>query len=187
LLLKDGLIWGIGDGSHVNIQGDKWIPSTHSYMIQFPIQGLHPTAKVSELINYEFNWWNVPLIEHLFPADLVDHICNIAINPRIMQDKLIWVGNTNGQFSVRSAYHLEVECRSVSLGSSSVLVSNTPLWSFLWQLHIPRNVILFLWRACNDILPTKDNLCRRRIVDIRSMCGKEAETPIHAIWNCAVA
>jgi len=50
-------------------------------------------------------------------------------------------------------------------------------------------VILFLWRACNDILPTKENLCKRRIVDdpICPMCGQESESTIHALWSCVAA
>ncbi len=41
------------------------------------------------------NWWNIPLIEQLFPADIVERICNIAISPRTMDDRLIWGGTTN--------------------------------------------------------------------------------------------
>jgi hypothetical protein len=55
-LLKKGLLWGIGDGSQVQIQGDKWIPSTYSHKIQISIQGIHPIAIVSDLINYDINW-----------------------------------------------------------------------------------------------------------------------------------
>jgi hypothetical protein len=70
-----------------------------------------------------------------------------------------------------------------------VLVSNTPLWRSIWQLQIPRTVILFLWRACNEILPTKENLCRCHIMDdpLCPMCGMEGDSTVHAIWNCPTA
>jgi hypothetical protein len=159
----------------------------YSHKIQILIQGIQPTVTVSELINYDINWWNVLLIEQLFPANLVELICNIIISPRAMQDRLVWAGTSTGQFTVQSAYHLEVDRQASSHGSSSARDSNTILWSLLWKLQIPRNVLLFLWRACNEILHTKENLCQRRIVEdpLCPMYGKEAESTIHAIWSCA--
>jgi len=56
LVLKEGLLWRIDDGSQVKIWGDCWIPSTRSHKIQTPIRFLHGDARVSELINLETNW-----------------------------------------------------------------------------------------------------------------------------------
>lgn len=42
----------------------------------------------------------------------MEKICSIPINPRSQEDKLIWAGTDSGRFSVRSAYHLEVERRN---------------------------------------------------------------------------
>jgi hypothetical protein len=169
--------------------GDTWIPTTHSREIQVHSQEIQPTATVSELINMDSNWWNIPLIEQLFPLDIVDQICNIAISPRTMHDRLFWGGTTNEQFAVRSAYHMEIERRESLIGSSSDSGIHSPLWNSLWQLQIPRTAILFLWRACNKILPIKVNLCWRRVVEdpFCPMCGLEAETTVHAIWNCTAA
>lgn len=75
-LLNEGLIWWIGDGTQVRIRGDKWIPTTYSHMIQAPLQGLNPEARVCDIINIETNWWNIPLIEQVFPTETVEHICN---------------------------------------------------------------------------------------------------------------
>jgi hypothetical protein len=48
---------------------------------------------------------------------------------------------------------------------------------------------LFLWQACNNILPTKDNLFKRKITDdpLCSMCQLEVETMGHALWSCPAA
>jgi hypothetical protein len=54
-LLEDGLSWQIGDGSNVRIRGDKWIPTTQSHKIQVPLQGIHPDARVCDLINFGTN------------------------------------------------------------------------------------------------------------------------------------
>jgi hypothetical protein len=55
-LLKEGLLWRIGDGSNIKILGDKWIPTTHSHEIQVHSQEIQPAATISELINMDSNW-----------------------------------------------------------------------------------------------------------------------------------
>jgi hypothetical protein len=54
---------------------------------------------------------------------------------------------------------------------------------------IPWTVQLFLWCACNNILPTKEKLCQHRIVEdpLCPMCGRHAESTTHAIWSCDAA
>jgi hypothetical protein len=48
---------------------------------------------------------------------------------------------------------------------------------------------VFLWRACNNILPTKDNLFRRKISDDPQcpLCGGDTETLGHILWSCGTA
>ena len=59
-------------------------------------------------------------------------------------------------------------------------------WRTLWRLHIPNKIRYFAWRACKDVLPTKTNLCSRKIVNDPTceICGVEAETSRHALWDC---
>jgi hypothetical protein len=66
------------------------------------------------------------------------------------------------------------------------LPSAIPIWHHLWKLNIPRFILLFLWRACNDIFPTKNNLYKKKIVTDQfcPMCGSEAETNGHILWWC---
>ena len=44
----------------------------------------------------------------------------------------------------------------------------------------------FMWRACADILPTRDNLCRRRVDVDRNceFCRQRPETGAHLLWEC---
>ena len=45
---------------------------------------------------------------------------------------------------------------------------------------------MFMWRACNDALPTMDNLYRRHIVssDQCNLCQEHSEDVVHALWLC---
>jgi hypothetical protein len=184
--IEEGILWKVGNGSKVKIWEDKWIPSTCSHKIQDPVRVLSKDAKVAEIISSELNWWNIPLIEHIFPAGTVERICSIPICPSSQEDQMIWAGTKSGLFSVRSAYHMEVERRIRNRGSSSTDPSSVSLWKRIWSLKVPRSITLFLWRACNEILPTRYNLFKRKIFPdfLCPMCGLEPETSGHILWGC---
>ena len=47
----------------------------------------------------------------------------------------------------------------------------------------------FLWKACHEILPTRKNLCNRKIIDNPRcpICDLEEETTLHILWECPSA
>lgn len=47
----------------------------------------------------------------------------------------------------------------------------------------------FLWRACHDILSTKANLCRRKVLIDHCclICEQKAKTTLHILWHCPSA
>jgi ribonuclease HI len=59
----------------------------------------------------------------------------------------------------------------------------------IWQLNIPNVEKHFLWRACHDILPTRVNLCARKIITdpLCLLCEREPETAFHILWQCPSA
>ena len=59
-------------------------------------------------------------------------------------------------------------------------------WNMIWRLKVSRVVQHFLWKACNNILPTKENLYKRRItIDyLCPLCRNATETVGHIIWSC---
>ena len=63
------------------------------------------------------------------------------------------------------------------------------IWTALWKLRIPNKIKVFGWRACNDILPTKLNLTKRRIIDdfVCPICMRFPESATHVSWECDVA
>lgn len=106
-----------------------------------------------------------------------------------MHDRLVWAGTKTGQFTLRSAYHLELARRARPQASCSASASTNPIWKLIWQLKILRTTQIFIWRACNEILPTKEKLCKRRIVDDPHcpLCGQAMESSGHALWGCSAA
>jgi hypothetical protein len=51
---------------------------------------------------------------------------------------------------------------------------------------VSRVVQHFLWKACNNILPTKENLYKRRIIEdsLCPICNNAIETVGHILWSC---
>jgi ribonuclease HI len=188
-LLEEGLIWRVGNGEKIKVWKDKWISTSTYHKISDPVRVLSTDAKVAEIINRSTNWWDIPLIEQIFPRETVDKICSIPICPRTQEDRLIWAGTKLGSFSVRSAYHLEMECRARIAWESSSASQSNPYWQHLWKLKVSRSVSLFLWRACNEILPTNKNLFKRKVVPapVCPLCGVDEESTSHVLWRCPTA
>ncbi|XP_062170524.1 uncharacterized protein LOC133876257 [Alnus glutinosa] len=48
---------------------------------------------------------------------------------------------------------------------------------------------LFIWRACNELLPTRLNLTRRKVIEMKTCpcCDGEEEDALHALWLCPAA
>jgi hypothetical protein len=49
----------------------------------------------------------MPLINAVFNKEEADIICKIPLSRYGQKDVMIWRGTTSGEFTVRSAYHLE--------------------------------------------------------------------------------
>lgn len=59
-------------------------------------------------------------------------------------------------------------------------------WRKLWQLEIPQKARVFLWRVCNNNVPTR-NLLRGRGVTttiLCPMCGVDVEHLLHIFLDC---
>ena len=115
----------------------------------------------------------------------------IPLSRRHVTDVLMWLHNKKGLFSVRSGYHIAkmIVKEEYGLMESSNRGGQGEVWQKLWRCHLPNKIKVFAWRVCHDILPTKENLGRRKIVDNRSceMCKQGDESVLHVLWECGVA
>ena len=185
-LIKKGMVWRIGDGSHVNIWTDNWLPVEHHHKVISPHPSGTHLAKVSDLIQTSSRRWNQQLVQSTFlPLD-ASAIMGIPLCERPQQDTLVWGGTQNGRYSVRSGYRLLMD---ESLKNNPGCSNNSQLaqlWKSIWTLFVPPKVRHFIWRACHESLPTRANLHRRHILDDErcETCKLSGETAIHAIWNC---
>ena len=66
-------------------------------------------------------------------------------------------------YSVKSSYYI---ARGLSrerdgMEESSGVRNKGLIWPRLWKLKLPSKIKVFVWRACQEILPMKGNLARR--------------------------
>ena len=59
-------------------------------------------------------------------------------------------------------------------------------WRRLWQMNVPNKVKHFAWKACRNILATKENLWWRNITKDNTceVCKKQVESIGQLFWLC---
>ena len=123
------------------------------------------------------------MIQDIFSEDETSRICSLPLSPGGQLDKLVWAGTKNGIYSIRSAYHLDRSLLERHKWESFNSNTVTVFWRKVWQVRRPPVVYLFLWKACNNILATKENLYKQKIAgdDLCLICGLESETTGHIL------
>ena len=157
-VVKQELIWHIGDGANVSIKEDKWLPDPCYRKVSSPLPSIPPEAKVSSLIDCNSGTWKKEDIKQLFLPHKADAIISIPLSLRMPTDRLVWSKTPSGNFSSRSAYRLFASNASATNPSSSNPIPQRSFWRGIWMLCVPHKVKHFTLRACNNSLLTMDNL-----------------------------
>jgi hypothetical protein len=83
-------------------------------------------------------------------------------------------------------YHLANEIGNKSNPGASTQKEESTLWKTMWKLQLPNAAKNFFRRACHNLLLTKDNLLKRKVM-MEPMCPiyeREPKTMVHALWAC---
>ena len=97
---------------------------------------------------------------------------------------MIWLHQRKGIFTVKSTYTVAREVlKGGRVAESSRGCVGKGIWFALWKLRILNKIKVFGWRACNEILPTKLNLSKRRIIEdaMCPICLRFPELVVHAL------
>ncbi|XP_065632260.1 uncharacterized protein LOC136068697 [Quercus suber] len=112
---------------------------------------------------------------------------SIPLSSCLPEDKLVWAKSPNEKFSIRSAYAVATRLLlQPNRGASSNMGLGRQFWNRLWALPLPHKTRHFAWQACCDILPTKINLLKCKVVQdsLCDGCRMEVETTGHAFITC---
>lgn len=185
-LIKEGLLWRVGNESQIKIWKDRWLPSSSTHMVQSPAKILPEDSCVQQLIDVSTSTWKTNLIEDIFLNDEADAIYSIPLSRLGAEDKVMWGYTNKGVFFVKSAYHLEHSRIRVGKGETSTVATTKVGWNPIWKLNVQGVVKQFIWKACHDLIPTRLNLFKKHICDTNlcSICEKEVETITYNLWYC---
>jgi hypothetical protein len=105
--------------AYPDLGGQMASPPPNHNLIHHPLQGMAGESRVCELIDPHTKWWNFELIRAIFDPWEAGQICSLVLSPLGHSDQVIWQGTRHGLFSVKSAYHLEMQHPIQSRGESS--------------------------------------------------------------------
>ena len=181
-LISKGACFLVGDGAMIDIWKDPWVPWLPNFTPSPKDSSTAPRPLVVAcLINQATRSWNIGMLEALFNADLVEAILNIPIPSFPKPDRLVWIVDPKGLFSVESA----LKTHQIP---ATIEPSNT-LWNCFWKLKMHDRLKIFLWRIGSNSLPTKLNIAKRlRSGDtLCPCCNLEEESIIHLFFKCHAA
>lgn len=183
------MAWRVGDGKRIDCFKDRWVGLSHVKLPDPMEDRDQEISIVEDLIDEHGPYWKEEVIRRSFSMEDADKILRMPLSSQKPCDKSFWAPTKSGKFSVKSAFHLAIgkfsKC-AIHLPSAS---SSDPIWKNIWLTKTPPKVGHFLWSACSDSLPTKQNLFRRgiRMDPTCTRCGVENETLSHILVECTFA
>ena len=66
--------------------------------------GTHLRLEVSSLVDVDRRGWDVGKVKNTFLPHKAELILSMPISARLLEDSFIWAWNSNGRFTVKSAY-----------------------------------------------------------------------------------
>ncbi|XP_042952327.1 uncharacterized protein LOC122289400 [Carya illinoinensis] len=192
--LQEGCQWRIGSGKEVRFWIDSWVPGFTSIAGQHISPSHYGNAELigdeSATINSLFianqRVWDVGKITALFRPEVALHITKIVLS-QDREDLICRKKEANGIYTVKSAYRL---FKDLSPGRQNGESSNADLlgkmWKAIWSMKLPVKVSIFAWKAVKEILPTKSNLKKKKVLteDGCVFCHSENEDTLHALCSC---
>lgn len=184
-LLQEGLRWRIGQGTKISACSKIWLRNVGS-CTSIPPSNLLKDVVVADLIN-DINQWKEDKIAQLYPKEISERIVKLPLPKTPQEDILIWRFDKHGTYSVKSGYQLAVQLKfPENPGCSDISKSQ---WKVIWSTEIPEKVKIFMWRAAKNLLPTANNLWKKKVVPslICQRCFCKSEDPCHALMVCKAA
>ncbi|XP_010666976.2 uncharacterized protein LOC104884079 [Beta vulgaris subsp. vulgaris] len=174
-LVKEGLVWRVGNGQSINIWEAPWVVDENGRYITSPRN--NDITMVQHLIDPNNIEWRFDVIDAVFNERDKKCILAIPLCSSSPHDMLSWALTKDGHYSVKTAYMLGKGCNLENFHSA---------WVDLWSMEVSPKVRHFLWKLCTHTLPTRGVLFHRHLIDEEVCpwgCG-EHESTYHAIFFC---
>ncbi|GAA0142019.1 hypothetical protein LIER_35498 [Lithospermum erythrorhizon] len=182
-----GINWQIGDGRSINIWQHRWLKHTWSKTPITPCTEFNSYLTVADLIDSEVGIWNISKISNNFyEVDQIE-ILQLPLNHLHISDKEIWCNHPEDKFTIKHAYKLYISMKDEGATTSDMQDITSSFFNRMWDIKIPSKVKHFLWRAVHNMLPTVDNLVKRKVnlEQGYKFCNNQREDIMHVFNDCA--
>lgn len=142
-LLKEGLMWSVGNGEQINFWQDNWIPELpNAKLSSYPGSKLKG-AEVSDFVDLSRSDWDIEKLQSCVTEWETQAIQKIPLSFSNRPDKLIWKHSNSITYTVKSGYHQSVKKFNVDARQPSSSFSPS---KYMW--FVSRIFQLFLRYVC---------------------------------------
>jgi hypothetical protein len=128
---------------------DPWLRGLEGAWISSPQeQGVY-NLQLNDLMVPNMKIWDTEKIQSLFPVHVVNRIMDIPLIDNMDDDKVVWVDNAYGDYSVKSGYKL---CLNIT--GKGLHAEHQEDWSSIWNILAPPKTKHLLWRISKGCFPT---------------------------------
>lgn len=171
--------WQVGNGKDTRFWLDNWgvkdSPLINYIDLSIPMNKI--SDKVGDLVLGNGSW-NMSYLDNLMSKDLCLSLCSeIPPMENSSDDKIVWGLQSNGSFSVKSAYNYRINNSH-----------RFPIFKLIWRLDVPERVKIFIWLLAHNRIPTRE-LCNTWFGGFAwcEICPSSVESSLHILRDCPPA
>lgn len=174
----------VGSGSKVSLWNDNWLGQRTLKSLFPDIHELNQQQEAALAEVWTAQGWNLTFRRMLndWEIDKFTEFYRVLEQfngTNASQDLIMWQGNGQEKFSVRSAYK-EYNISNNQIGCWP--------WKMIWKVKIPYKVACFTWLLAKNAVLTQDNLTKRgfQLCSRGYLCGDQAKTINHLFFALQV-
>lgn len=191
-LIKQGIGWRVGNGSHISLRNDNWLPGSSNFKLYGTFYLPEHLIKVEDIINKHTLSWDEKLLDDFCRLIDKERILNTLLPLIPRMDKHVWMPAKDGNFSVKRAYWFSMHTKNLLKDNPSSSSNNSTrqfYWKYIWHTVVLPRLSHWVWQVTYDRLPIAQNLAKRNIIqnDQCCYCNLDTESLMHILYQCPFA
>ncbi|KAH9670685.1 putative reverse transcriptase/RNA-dependent DNA polymerase [Citrus sinensis] len=168
-------------------------------LLQYPHLLVTKVLKARQVLQKEIRWrignceqihicrdnW-IPRLETFRPLSIQNLPAEATVSELINFENQWDHRKVKQLYAVKSGYQLALKMKYLDKPSCSYKSFNH--WNRLWTLQLPEKIKIFMWRASQNLLPTDENLWKKKIL-VEPYCQvykQGVESVSHVLVHCKV-
>ena len=149
----------------INILQQRWLPRKRPmFLPTCPLESFENHI-IDSLIDPSTRRWNEEMVDGLFVEEDAKLIKKIPLSRHVTKNTLYWPFSTSGNYTCKSGYRFLKEEEELHLNSQTPPIYHKRVWKEVWHMQALPKIKNFLWSACRKVLPTKQALMLRKILE----------------------